>query len=114
MALTVRIRKGDRVAVIAGRDKGKTGRVLSVSSKKGTASVEHVHMMKRHTKAIPQKQIKGGIVEREGTIRLSNLMLVCPACGKPSRTGRKTVAAEKGAKGALTRYCKRCDVTMEN
>ncbi len=114
MPSTWRIRKGDQVAVIAGRDKGKQGRVLSVNPKKGVASVEHVHMMKRHTKPIPQKQIKGGIVEREGTIQLSNLMTVCPACSKPSRIGRKTITAEKGGKGKSARYCKRCGVTLES
>ncbi len=70
MAWTVSIRKGDQVRVIAGRDKGKTGRVLTVNQDKNLATVEHVNMLKRHTRPNPAKQIKGGIVEREGTIHI--------------------------------------------
>lgn len=79
-----RIRKDDLVKVIAGRDKGKTGKVLSVDREKGRALVEGINMVKRHTKANPARQIKGGIAERESPIHLSNLMLVT-ADGKPTR-----------------------------
>lgn len=85
---TIKIRKGDTVKVIAGRDKGKTGRVLEVVSEKERVLVEGVMMMKRHTKANPAKQIKGGIAEKEATVHVSNVMIVT-ADGKPTRVGYK-------------------------
>ncbi len=72
----IRIRKNDTVKVIAGRDKGKTGRVLQVDRSKGRVLVEGIALVKRHTKANPSKQIKGGIAERESTIHVSNVMIV--------------------------------------
>lgn len=113
MAVRVSIRKGDQVRVIAGRDKGKTGRVLSVNARKNTASVEHVQMLKRHTRPNPSKQIKGGIVEREGSISLSNLMLVCSSCGKPTRVGHQALPDSKGGKVRRVRICRRCQVTLD-
>lgn len=85
---TIKIRKGDTVKVIAGRDKGKTGRVLEVLNEKERVLVEGVMMMKRHTKANPSKQIKGGIAEKEATVHVSNVMIV-GANGKPTRVGYK-------------------------
>ena len=85
---TIKIRKGDTVKVIAGRDKGKTGRVLEVVSEKERVLVEGVMMMKRHPKANPAKQIKGGIAEKEATVHVSNVMIVT-ADGKPTRVGYK-------------------------
>ena len=79
-----RIRKDDIVKVISGRDRGKTGRVLSVNRTKGTAVVEGVMMVKRHTKPNPSQQIKGGIAEREGPIALSNIMVLA-SDGRPTR-----------------------------
>ncbi len=81
-----RIRKDDMVKVISGRDRGKTGRVLSVNRTKGTAVVEGVMMVKRHTKPNPSQQIKGGIAEREGPIALSNIMVLA-SDGRPTRIG---------------------------
>lgn len=81
-----RIRKDDIVKVIAGRDKGKTGKVLSVDREKGRALVEGINIVKRHTRANPARQIKGGIAERESPIHLSNLMLLT-SDGKPTRVG---------------------------
>src|SRR6185295_1621678 len=78
-------RKEDTVKVLTGRDKGKTGRVLQVSRDTGRVLVEHVMMVKRHTRPNPQKQIKGGIAERESPIQASNLMIVCPSCNKAVR-----------------------------
>jgi len=85
---TIKIRKGDTVKVIAGRDKGKTGRVLEVVKEKERVLVEGVMMMKRHTKANPAKQIKGGIAEKEATVHVSNVMIV-GGDGKPTRVGYK-------------------------
>ncbi len=74
--LKIRIKKDDMVKVIAGRDKGKTGRVLNVDREKGKVLVEGISMIKRHTKPNPQKQIKGGIAERESAIAISNVMML--------------------------------------
>ena len=82
------LKKDDMVKVIAGKDKGKTGRVLEVIRDKGRVLVEHVGMVKRHTRPNPSKQIKGGIAEREGSIHVSNVMLVT-AGGIATRIGLK-------------------------
>jgi large subunit ribosomal protein L24 len=85
------IRKNDEVEVIAGRDRGKRGRVLRVLPEKGRVVVEGVSVIKRHTRPNPQKQVKGGIVEREAAIHASNVMLVDPNSSKPTRIGHKTL-----------------------
>ena len=74
--LKIRIKKDDTVKVIAGRDKGKTGRVLDIDRVTGRVLVEGVSMVKRHTRPNPSKQIKGGIAERESSIAVSNVMIV--------------------------------------
>ncbi len=79
--MRIQLKKNDKVKVISGRDKGKTGRVLRVDQRSGKALVEHVMMIKRHTRPNPAKQIKGGIAERESPIAVSNVMIVCPECG---------------------------------
>ncbi len=84
--MKVKIKKDDTVKVIAGRDRGKTGRVLQVDSEKGKVLVEGVSMLKRHTRPNPQKQIKGGIAERESAIAISNVM-VMTAGGVATRVG---------------------------
>ena len=85
---TIRVRKNDMVKVIAGRDKGKTGRVLDVNRKTGRVLVEGVMMVKRHTRANPQKQIKGGIAEKESSIHVSNVMVMTSG-GVPTRLSTK-------------------------
>ncbi len=82
----IHIKRDDVVKVIAGRDKGKTGRVLDVDRDRGRALVEGINLVKRHTRPNPQKQIKGGIAERESTIHVSNLMLTT-ADGQGTRIG---------------------------
>ncbi len=104
----IQIRKGDQVRVIAGRDKGKTGRVLSVQPWDGTVTVEHANMIKRHTRPNQAKNIKGGIVEREGPIDSSSVLLVCPSCNKHARVGHATLAD-----GTKARICRRCGTTLE-
>jgi large subunit ribosomal protein L24 len=84
--LKIRIRKDDNVKVIAGRDKGKTGRVLDVDRIGGRVLVEGVSMVKRHTKPNPSKQIKGGIAERESSIAISNVMILTSG-GVATRVG---------------------------
>src|ERR1700688_2114624 len=105
---TIGIRKGDQVRVIAGRDAGKSGRVLSVNAKKNTVVVEHIAIMKRHTRPNPGKNIKGGIVEKEAGLNVSKVMIVCGSCGKHTRIGHHTLAD-----GSRARACKRCGTTLD-
>ena len=85
------IRKNDQVLVRAGKDRGKRGRVLSVVPDKNRVIVEGVNLIKRHTRPNPQKNIKGGIIEREASIHLSNVMLIDPDSNEPTRIGSKTM-----------------------
>ena len=100
------VRKGDTVLVLSGKDRGKQAKVLRVNPSRGTAIVERVNMLKKHTRPNPQKNIQGGILEREAPIRLSNLQVVCPSCSQPTRTGSHRT--DEGAK----RFCKKCDTEM--
>jgi large subunit ribosomal protein L24 len=88
--------------VIAGRERGKRGKVLRVIPEAGRVLVEHVNMIKKHQRPT-QKLRQGGIIEREGAFALSNVLLVCSRCNKPSRTGIKILA-----NGRKLRTCKRC------
>ena len=90
----IHIKKGDTVYVNAGNDKGKTGKVLSVIPSKDRAIVEGVNMVKKHTKP-NSKQPQGGIVEQEAGIHISNLQLIDPKSGKPTRVGYKMVDDKK-------------------
>lgn len=106
------LKKEDTVKVISGRDKGKTGRVLQVDRDNGKLLVEHVMMIKRHTRPNPAKQIKGGIAERESQINASNVMVVCPGCGKTTRIGHH-VDVVAGGKNRRTRVCRKCGQTLD-
>ena len=97
------IRKNDSVLVIAGRDRGKRGRVLRVLPAKGRVIVEGVNFVKRHTRPNPQRNIKGGIVEREAALSASNVQLVCPDCGAPTRLGSRRLDD-----GRSVRFCRKC------
>src|SRR3954447_4235634 len=108
----IEIKKKDNVKVITGRDKGKTGRVLSVDDRRGRVLVEHVMMLKRHTRPNPAKQIKGGIAERESPINASNVMVVCPSCNKPTRIGHH-VDVVAGGKSRRSRVCRKCGGTLD-
>src|SRR5437879_4682591 len=95
------VKKGDTVVVLSGKDRGKQGKVLRVNPSKGTAIVERVNFFKKHTRPNPQKNQKGGILERESPIRVDKLQLICPSCGEPARTG-----SHRTAEGG-TRFCKK-------
>ncbi|MGD8376540.1 MAG: 50S ribosomal protein L24 [Acidobacteriota bacterium] len=103
-----KVKKNDQVKVLAGKDRGKTGRVLQVLPAKGLAVVEGIHYYKRHTRPNPSKNIKGGIVEREGVIHLSNIMVICPQCKQPSRLGRKLLED-----GRRVRVCRGCGAELD-
>jgi large subunit ribosomal protein L24 len=83
------IKKNDEVYVLRGKDRGKTGRVLIVNPVKQRVVVEGVQMIKRHTRPNPQRNIKGGIVEKEASIHISNVALVCKNCKKHTRIGKR-------------------------
>ncbi|ETR74477.1 MAG: 50S ribosomal protein L24 [Candidatus Magnetoglobus multicellularis str. Araruama] len=102
------IRKGDMVKVIAGKDKGKSGRVLKIILKKDRAVVESVNMIKRHTKPT-QANRQGGIIEKEAPIHWSNLMLECPKCVKPTRIQMQILDDKK-----KVRVCKKCNEIIDS
>ena len=106
------LKREDTVKVIAGRDAGKQGRVLRVDRDTGKVLVEHVMMIKRHTRPNPSKQIKGGIAERESPINASNVMIVCPSCHKAVRISHH-LDHVAGGKTRRTRVCRKCGATLD-
>ena len=102
------VKKNDVVMVIAGKDKGKSGKVLTVIPQKDRVIVEKVNFIKRHARPSSQHR-QGGIIEKEGPINLSNVMLVCMKCNKPTRIAKKTL--EDGKK---VRVCKKCGETLSS
>jgi large subunit ribosomal protein L24 len=101
------IRRNDQVVVTTGKDSGKKGRVLKVLPTKNRLIVEGVNMIKRHTRPNPQRNIKGGIVEREGALHASNVQLVCPECGKMTRVGHRIDGDRK------VRICRKCEGVVD-
>lgn len=106
---SIGIRHGDTVKVMSGRSKGKSGKVLAVYPATNRVTVEHANIIKRHTRPNPSKNIRGGIVDKEGPIHISNVMLVCPSCGKHTRVGHT-----KLPDGTKVRTCRRCNATFEH
>jgi len=106
--LATPIRRNDNVVVITGKDRGKRGRVLKVVPEKNRLVVEGVNIIKRHTKPNPQRQIKGGVVEREAALHASNVQIVCPECGKPTRLGKKILGD-----GRKVRVCRKCEGVVD-
>jgi large subunit ribosomal protein L24 len=97
-----KIKKNDMVRVLAGKDKGKTGKVLGVLPRKNRALVEGVNFVKKHTRRSREEQ-KGGIVTKEAPIHMSNLAIFCKTCNGPTKVGFSVLKD-----GAKTRFCKRC------
>ena len=104
----IRIKKDDKVKVIAGKDKGKIGKVLKIEGKKNRLLVENINVVKRHTKPNPQAK-QGGIVESEAPIHRSNVMLMCNKCMKPVRISMKRL--EDGKK---VRFCNKCGELIDS
>ena len=98
----------DTVAVIAGREKGKRGRVLKVLPATNRLLVEGVNFISRHTKPNPGKNIKGGIAKREASLHASNVQVVCPECGKPTRIGHRVLGD-----GRKVRFCRKCEGVVD-
>jgi large subunit ribosomal protein L24 len=106
--LATPIRKNDNVVVTTGKDRGKRGRVVRLVPDKNRLVVEGVNIMKRHTKPNPQKNVKGGVVEREAPLHASNVQIVCPECGKPTRIGKKILDD-----GRKVRVCRKCEGVLD-
>ncbi|MGZ8384360.1 MAG: 50S ribosomal protein L24 [Nitrospira sp.] len=102
-----KIRKGDTVVVVSGRERGKTGKVLSVDLQAGKVIVEKLNIIKRHTKP-NQKAKQGGILEREAPLQISNVMFFCPVTQKPTRIGIRVLAD-----GRRVRFSKKSNETVE-
>ena len=102
----MRLKKGDTVKVIAGKEKGKTGKILTTVTDKQRIVVEKVNLLKRHKK--PDAKGKGGILEKEGSIHVSNVMYLCGKCNKAARIGVKVMDD-----GKKTRVCKKCRETLD-
>jgi large subunit ribosomal protein L24 len=107
--MAAKIKKGDKVVVLTGRDKGRTGEVLEVRPSEGRAVVRGIHMIKRHQRQSPQQE--GGIISKEGTIHMSNLALADPKDGKPTRVGFKFIG--EGNDRKKVRFAKRSGVEID-
>jgi large subunit ribosomal protein L24 len=106
-AVKTKIKKGDTVMVMTGRERGKTGKVLSMSLEDGKVIVEKLNVIKRHTK--PNQKVKqGGIIEREAPLAIANVMFLCGNCNKPVRVGIKLLDD-----GRRVRICKKCQEVIE-
>ena len=107
------VKKGDEVLVIAGKDKGKRGKIKEAWPRDDRVIVEGINMVKRHMRARgPRKP--GGIIDMEAPLHVSNVMLICPICGRASRTGKRFLEAlDHKGRPQKTRFCKACDAVIE-
>lgn len=101
------LKKNDSILVITGKEKGKRGRVLSVYPLKNSLLIEKINMIKKHMKP-SRKYTQGGIIEKEAPINISNVMLVCPKCNKPTRISSTSLQG-----GKKVRVCKKCREVMD-
>ncbi len=120
MTTTMKIRKGDLVQILAGKDRGKQGRVLEARPRDRTVIVENLNLVKRHTRPKPIKDssrmggpqvVPGGIIEKPSPVNVSNVMIVCPTCKRPTRVG--TSPKESKGEHVHVRSCKRADCGQE-
>jgi large subunit ribosomal protein L24 len=102
------VRKNDTVVVVGGKDRGKRGRVLRVVPDRNRVIVEGINFIKRHTRPNPQQNVKGGVVEREASLHASNVQIVCPECGAPTRIGHELLGD-----GRKVRMCRKCDGAVD-
>jgi large subunit ribosomal protein L24 len=120
MAATMKIKKGDTVQVLAGKDRGKRGRVVDARPSEGRVIVENLNQVKRHRKPAPIRDTSrmggaqmspGGIIEKPSPIDISNVMLVCPTCNQASRIG--VHVKEIKGETVRVRFCKRCNEEID-
>ena len=120
MSTTMRVRKGDLVQILSGKDRGKQGRVIDARPKDGKVIVENLNIVKRHTRPRPMRDASrrggtqmtpGGVIEKPAPLPVANVMVVCPTCGRPTRVG----ISEREVKGQTVRVrvCKRVDCGQE-
>ena len=120
MSVKLKVKKGDLVQMLTGKDRGKQGRVLEVRKEDRRVIVENLNMVKRHQRPKPMKDpsrmgapqiVPGGIIEKASAVSVSNVMVVCPVCGRPTRVGM----TDKDIKGERvhTRVCRRADCGEE-
>lgn len=102
----LKVKKGDNVVVISGKDRGKTGKITQIIPAKNRAVVEGINIIIKHQKPKGNNQ-KGGIIRKSAPMQISNLMVVCPVCGKATRVGKKEVS------GKLSRFCKKCGAILD-
>ena len=98
----MKIKKGDQVRVVSGKETGKTAKVLRVDREKHRVVLERLNIVKKHTKPNPKTNPQGGVIEREAPLDVSNVMLVCPSCGQPTRVGYRLIDG-----GGKVRVCRR-------
>jgi len=105
------VKKGDTVQVIAGKDKGLTGKVIAADPESNRVLVEGANRIKKHTKITQSARgsQQGGIVTQEAPVHVSNVQVVCPSCGKPSRIGHRRSEADANGKTHSVRICRRCN-----
>ena len=120
MASTMKIKKGDTVQVLAGKDRGKQGRVIEARPRERRVIVENLNIVKRHTRPQPIKETSrmggtqmtpGGVIKKPSAVQVSNVMLVCPTCNRPTRVGM--TSKEVKGREARVRVCKRADCLQE-
>ncbi len=104
--MAVHVKKGDRVKIIAGREKGKEGDIIRAIPREDRVVIEKINLVKRHQKPTPEFA-QGGIISKEAPIHVSNVMLVCSSCKKPTRVAHKFLDS-----GKKVRVCKRCGATI--
>lgn len=105
--LATKLRKNDKVEVVAGKEKGKRGRIIAVLLRKERVLVESLNLMKKHMRASAQSK-EGGILEKEGPLHISNVMLVCPKCDKATRLGTSILDGDR-----KVRVCRRCGESVD-
>ena len=102
------VKANDQVLVLAGKDRGKTGRVLQVLADRKRAVIERINMIYRHTRQNPQQNVQGGILEKEAPVALSNLQVICRECNRATRVGYTRLSD-----GKKVRICKKCGGTID-
>jgi large subunit ribosomal protein L24 len=103
------VKKNDKVKVLSGKEKGRQGKVLKLLLEKDAALVERLNFVKRHSRSGGKVGQQGGIIEKEAPIKLSKLMLVCPKCSKPAKSGIRVLDD-----GTRSRYCKKCNELIDS
>jgi large subunit ribosomal protein L24 len=103
---SLHVKKDDMVMIIAGKDRGKTGKILKAFPKLNKVIVEGLNRVKRHTR--PRRNQQGGILEMEAPLHASNVMLLCPSCNQPTRVGRKRLEG-----GRKVRVCRKCSEVID-